>query len=199
MTRIPASLVKQLRERTSLGIMDCKDALKEAKGDLEEAIKILQKRGMTIAAKKSGKATTEGLIASYIHSDGKIGVPVEVNCETDFVASNEEFKALVKDIAMQIAALCPQWVRPEEVPPEVLEEERERHRAAWDKSGKPKEVVARIVEGKLKKFYEETCLHEQPFIRDENITIKALLSSKIAQFGENIVVKRFVRYTLGKE
>jgi len=197
--KIPASLVKQLREKTNLGIMDCKAALEEAKGELEEAIRILQKRGMTMAEKKLGRATTEGLIASYIHTDGKIGVLVEVNCETDFVARNEEFKALVKDIAMQIAAVSPQWVRPEEIPPEVVEQERECYRAAWDQSGKPKEVVERIVEGKLKKFYEETCLYEQSFIRDENITIKELLSSKIAQFGENIVVKRFVRYALGRE
>lgn len=199
MTRIPASLVKQLREKTCLGIMDCKSALKEAKGNLEEAIKILQKRGITFAEKKSERATTEGLITSYIHSDRKIGVLLEVNCETDFVACNEEFNSLVKDIAMQIAALCPRWVKPEDVPPEVLEEERERHRAAWDQSGKPEKVVERIVEGKLKKFYQEACLYEQPFIRDENITIKELICSKIAQFGENIVVKRFVRYALGRE
>ncbi len=199
MKRIPASLVKQLREKTCLGIMDCKSALEEAKGNIEEAIKILQKRGMTIAEKKSERTTSEGLIASYIHSDGKIGVLVEVDCETDFVACNEEFGALVKDIAMQIAALCPRWVKPEDVPPEVLEQERECYRAMYDQSGKPEEVVERIVEGMLKKFYQETCLYEQPFIRDENITIKELICSKIAQFGENIVVKRFVRYTLGRE
>jgi len=197
--QIPASLVKQLREKTNLGVMDCKVALQEAKGDIEEAIRILQKRGMTIAEKKSGRATTEGLITSYVHTDGKIGVLVEVNCETDYVARNDEFKALGKDIAMQIAALCPRWVRPEEVPPEVVEQEQECYRAAWDQSGKPKEVVERIVEGKLKKFYQETCLYEQPFIRDENITVKQLLSSKIAQFGENVVVKRFVRYALGRK
>ena len=177
--------------------MDCKRALEEANGDMEKAIEILKKKGMAKAEKKATRVAKEGLIGSYVHMGGKIGVLVEVNCETDFVARTDEFKQLVKDIAMQIAAMRPLYVSPEEIPEEVLEREKAIYRE--QAAGKPQHVVERIVEGKLKKFYEEVCLLEQPFIRDDSKKIKDLIKEAIAKLGENIKVSRFVRFEVGEE
>jgi len=196
---ISASKVKELRERTGIGFMECKKALIEAKGDIEEAVKILRKRGLAVAKKRAGRATTEGVVGSYIHAGGKIGVLVEVNCETDFVARNEDFLALVKDIAMQIAACPPKYIRREDVPPEIIEQEKEIIRSQFADSGKPPEVIERIVEGKLKQFYSEVCLLEQPFIKDDSRTVGELIAERIAKIGENINVRRFVRYQVGEE
>ena len=197
-TEIPASLVKTLRERTGAGMMECKAALKEANGDLEEATTILRKRGLASAAKKSGRSTSEGLIASYIHMGGKIGVLVEVNCESDFVARTDDFQTLVKEIALQIAAANPQYARREDVPADVLDRERSIYRAQMENSGKPPQVIDKIVEGKLGSFYEQTVLIDQPSIRDPKTTVQQLLQAAIAKLGENISVARFVRFKVGE-
>ena len=194
---ITSSMVKELREKTGAGIMDCKRALEEANGDMEKAIEILKKKGIAKAEKKASRVAKEGLIGSYVHMGGKIGVLVEVNCETDFVARTDEFKQLVKDIAMQIAAMKPLYVSPEDIPEEVLEKEKAIYRE--QAAGKPEHVVERIVEGKLKKFYEEVCLLEQPFIRDDSKKIRDLIQEAIAKLGENIKVSRFVRFEVGEE
>jgi elongation factor Ts len=196
---IPADKVKELRERTGIGFMECKGALREAKGDLEEAVKILRKRGLALAKKRAGRAVSEGTVGSYIHAGGKIGVLIEVNCETDFVARNEDFLALVKDLTMQIAAYCPKYVRREDVPEEVVEQEREIIRSQFASSGKPPKVVDKIIEGKLRQFYSEVCLLEQPFIKDDSITVAELIAEKIARIGEDVNVRRFVRYQVGEE
>ena len=192
--------VKKLREMSGAPMMECKKALDEAGGDLEQAFTVLRKRGQAAAAKKASRTATEGLVGSYIHAGGKIGVIIEVNCESDFVARNSEFQQLVHDLAMQICATDPRFIRREEVGPEVLDREREVLRAQTAESGKPPEVVERIVEGRLRKFFEENCLYEQHFIKDGtgNVTISELINSRIAKFGENIVVRRFSRFKVGE-
>ncbi|HXH07583.1 MAG TPA: translation elongation factor Ts [Vicinamibacterales bacterium] len=198
MATITASDVKALRDRTGAGMMECKTALVEAGGDLERAITILRERGLAQAARKAGRTTAEGLIGSYVHMGGKIGVLVEVNCESDFVARTEDFRQLVKEIAMQVAASSPQWVRREDVPADVLERERAIARKQLEGSGKPPHVVEQIVEGKLQAFYEQAVLLDQPSIRDPKTTVGQLIAAAIAKLGENITVARFVRYQLGE-
>ncbi|HDJ23287.1 MAG TPA: translation elongation factor Ts [Candidatus Aminicenantes bacterium] len=195
---IKAEQVKQLRDMTGIGMMECKRALQEAGGDLEKAITILRKKGYARAKDKMDRETSEGLIGSYIHTNGKIGVLVELNCETDFVARNEEFQTLVKNIAMHIAATNPKYIAPEDIEDEVLEQEKEIIRAQFKDSNKPPQVIEKIVEGKLKKFYEEICLLEQAYIRDDKMTIAELIASHIAKFGENIQIKRFARFEIGQ-
>ena len=196
---IAADLVKALRERTGLGIMACKGALQESKGDLEEAEKLLRKKGLASSAKRSSRTAAEGAVASYIHIGGKIGVLVEVNSETDFVARNSDFQDLVKDIAMQIAASDPMVVCREDVTPELLEQEKEIFHAQALASGKPEAVIEKIVTGKMEKFYEESCLLEQPFVKDTSISVGDLIAQAVAKIGENIVVRRFTRYVLGEK
>jgi elongation factor Ts len=193
--------VKKLREISGAPMMECKRALEEALGDLEQAFTVLRKRGVATAAKKAGRATSEGVVGSYIHAGGKIGVLVEVNCETDFVARNEEFQQLAHDLAMQICATDPRFVRKEDVTAEVLDREKEVLRAQAATSGKPPAVLDRIVEGKLGKFYEDNCLYEQHFIKDSgsSLTVGELIASKIAKFGENITVTRFSRFKVGEK
>lgn len=199
MATISASLVKELRQRTGAGMMDCKEALEETGGDLERAIERLREKGLAKAAKKAGRVTAEGLVESYIHAGGRIGVLIEVNCETDFVARTPEFKELCRDLAMQVAASKPDYVSREDVPEEVLEKERAILRAQALNEGKPEHIVDKIVNGRLEKFYEEHCLLEQPFIKDLDRSVKDLLAEKIATIGENIVVRRFVRFELGEQ
>ncbi len=195
---IEASLVRTLREKTGVGVMECKSALKEARGDLDEAVKILRKKGLSAAARRVGRTASEGIVGSYIHAGGRIGVLVEVNCETDFVARTPDFQGLVKDIAMQIAATQPRFVSREEVTAEVLAQEREVYRAQAAASGKAAQVVEKIVDGKMEKFYAEACLYEQPYVRDPNQTIQDLISSVVARVGENVRVRRFTRYGVGE-
>lgn len=195
--KISAAQVKKLREATLAPIMDCKAALLETGGDLEKAKELLRKKGLAHAKGLAGKETREGFIHSYIHAGGRIGVLLEINSQTDFVARTDEFKALAKDIAMQIAALSPTYITREEVPEEVIKKEEEIYRE--EAKGKPERVVDKIVEGKMEKFFSQICLLEQPFIRDEKITVKEYLDSVMAKFKENIVVRRFVRYGLGEE
>jgi len=199
MAEITPQMVKELREKTGAGIMDCKKALQECQGDLEKAVESLRKKGLATAAKKASRATNEGLIHSYIHMGGKIGVLIEVNCETDFVARTEEFKELVHNLAMQVAASSPLYVSKEDVPEDALEKERRLYREQALEQGKPEKVIDRIVEGKLNKFYQEVCLLEQPFIREPEKTVSQLITEHIARLGENIRVKRFVRFQLGEE
>jgi elongation factor Ts len=195
---ITADMVKELRERTGIGMMECKRALEEAAGDQEKAIEILRKKGYARAQDKADRATGEGRIGSYIHTNGNIGVLVEVNCETDFVAKNEEFLELVKNIAMHIAASHPKYVSSADVPAELLEKEREIIREQFKDSKKPAEIVEKIVEGKLAKFYEEICLLEQPYIRDDKMKVKDLIAQFISKFKENTKVSRFARYQITK-
>lgn len=190
-----SKIVKNLRQATGAGILECKKALEEAKGDLDKAVEILRKRGQKILDKKQDREVKEGLIESYVHSNGKIGVLVEVVCETDFVARNREFKELAHDLAMQVAAVCPYWVKPEDVPQEVLEKEREIAKEGLPKD-KPAQVIEKIIEGKIKKFYAQTCLLEQTFIKDEKLTIREMVKEKVAKLGENIQVRRFVRFQI---
>jgi elongation factor Ts len=194
---ISAAQVKELRDKTGAPMMDCKQALTESKGDLEQAIVILRKKGIASMQKKAARVTSEGSVASYIHAGGKIGVLVEVNCESDFVARTEDFKELVHDIAMHIAASDPKFIRREDVTPEAFEREKEIYRAQAKATGKPDNVVERIVEGKMGKFYEEVCLYEQPFIKDQTVNISQLIASKIGKLGENISVRRFARFKVG--
>ncbi len=196
---ITTDQVKALREKTGAGIMECKAALVEANGSLEEATTILRKRGLAQAAKRQGRATAEGVIGSYIHMGGKIGVLLEVNCETDFVARTEDFQTLVKEIAMQIAASSPQYVRREEVPADVLERERQIYRAQLEGQNKPANVIDRIVEGKLASFYEQMVLVDQPSIRDPKVTVGQMVAAAIAKTGENITVSRFARFRVGEQ
>jgi elongation factor Ts len=195
---ISAAQVKELREKTGAPMMDCKQALSEAKGDLEQAVVLLRKRGVSVAAKKAARVTSEGSVAQYIHAGGKIGVLVEVNCESDFVARTEDFKELAHDIAMHIAASDPKFVRKEDVTPEAYQREKDIYRAQAAATGKPPQVVEKIVEGKMSKFYEEVCLYEQPFIKDQTISISQLIASKIGKLGENISVRRFARFKVGE-
>jgi elongation factor Ts len=196
-TNISAAQVRELRDKTGAPMMDCKNALVEAKGDMEQAVVVLRKRGMAVAAKKSSRATSEGSVASYIHAGGKIGVLVEVNCESDFVARTDDFKELVHDIAMHIAASDPKFIHKEDVTPEAFEKEKDIYRAQAAASGKPPNVVEKILEGKMGKFYEEVCLYEQPFIKDQTITVGQLIATKIGKLGENIAVRRFARFKVG--
>jgi len=195
---IPAKLVKELRDRTNAGFNDCRAALIEAQGDLEKAIAVLRKKGQAAAAKKATREATEGLVGSYIHAGGKIGVLVEINCESDFVARTEAFQQLTHDIAMHIAALDPRYVRREEVTASMLEKEREIYKAQALATGKPENVVDRIVNGKMEKFYEENCLYEQHFIKDESVTIGEMVNNAIAKLGENITIRRFSRFKVGE-
>ncbi len=195
---ISTALIKELREKTGVGIMDCKQALQECDGDVEKAIELLRKKGIATAKKRGGRTTSEGQIQSYIHAGGKIGVLVEVNCETDFTGKTEDFTSFVKDIAMQVAATNPLAIDREGIPAHILEKEKEIYATQARKSGKPEKVIDRIVEGKLKKFYSEACLLEQPFIKNPDITVQDLLNELIAKTGENIVIRRFVRYQLGE-
>jgi elongation factor Ts len=195
---VSVALVKELREKTGAGMLDCKKALEEAGGDLTKAAEILREKGLAAAAKKAGRIATEGIVESYIHGEGRIGVLVEVNCETDFVAKTPQFKEFVRDIAMQIAASNPLYVRREDVPQEALDKERELLRAQALNEGKPEHIVDRMVEGRLAKYFEENCLMEQSFIKDPDKTISTLLNEKISAIGENISIRRFVRYELGE-
>jgi elongation factor Ts len=195
---ITAAMVKKLRELTGAGMMECKAALAEAKGNIEEATTILRKRGLAQATKKAGRSTNEGLIGSYIHMGGKIGVLVEVDCESDFVARTEDFQGLAREIAMHIAAANPQYVRREDVPADVLDREREIYRAQIAGQNKPPQVIEKIVEGKLNSFYEQVCLLDQPSIRDPKVSIGQMVQQAIAKLGENIAVPRFVRFKLGE-
>lgn len=190
-------LIKKLREKTGAGYSDCQEALKESKADFEKAIEILRKKGIAVASKKTSRTAKEGAVGSYIHMGGKIGVLVEVNCETDFVAKNDDFKHFVKEVAMQIAATNPRYVKIEDVPEAVLNKEKEILRDGV--TGKPKEVIDKIVEGKLQKFYQEVCLLEQPSIRDANLKIKDLLTNVVLKIRENILIRRFVRFQVGEE
>jgi len=195
---ITAEMVRQLRERTGSGMMDCKKALTEANGDMEKAIEILRERGLAAAAKKAGRIAAEGIVDAYIHGNGRIGVLVEVNVETDFAANNEEFRQLVKDVAMQIAAAKPEYVRKEDVPAEVIEKEMNILRAQARNEGKPEKVIEKMVEGRMEKFYKEVCLLEQPWIKDPDKTISQLVAEKIATIGENINIRRFARFERGE-
>jgi elongation factor Ts len=198
MAEIPAALVKQLRDATGAGMMECKAALQEANGNIEEATLILRKRGLAQAAKKSGRSTSEGLIGSYIHMGGKIGVLVELNCESDFVARTEDFQTLLREIALQVAAANPQYVSRDQVPAEILERERGVYRAQMENSGKPPQVIEKIIEGKLGSFYSQFVLLDQPSIRDTAVTISQLVAQASAKTGENIQVSRFVRFRVGE-
>src|SRR5512145_1232312 len=197
MAEITAAMVKQLRDQTGAGMMECKAALAEAKGDMEEAVTLLRKRGLAQAAKRAGRTTAQGLIGSYIHMGGRIGVLVEVNCESDFVARTEDFQNLVKEVAMHIAAADPKWVRREDVPAEAIEKEKAIYRAQMEGSGKPANVLDKIVEGKLGSFYSQFVLLDQPSIRDPGVTVAQLVAQTSAKTGENISVGRFMRYRVG--
>ena len=193
------TLVKELRGKTGAGILDCQNALKETDSDIEKAIDLLRQRGLAAAQKKAGRETKEGVVSSYIHAGNKIGVLVEVNCETDFVARNDEFQELVKDVALQIAAASPAYVKRDQVSPEQVEREKAIYLAQAKELGKPAAAIEKIVQGKLEKFYQEQCLLEQNFIKDPNVTITEILTQKIAKLGENISIARFTRYQLGQD
>jgi elongation factor Ts len=195
---ITAALVKDLRDRTGIGVMECKAALQETGGDIEKAITVLRKKGYARAKDKMERETKDGLVGSYIHMNGRLGVLVEVNCESDFVARNEEFQELVKNICLHIAASNPKYVTSDEIPKEILDEEKEIIRGQFKDSNKPPEIIDKIVEGKLKKFYEEVCLMDQPYVKDDKVTLSKHVASFVAKFGENIQVRRFARFELGK-
>ncbi len=199
MANVSAAAVKELRERTNAPMMDCKKALDEAKGDMEQAIVVLRKRGIASATKKAARTTNEGSVSSYIHAGGKIGVLVEINCESDFVARTDDFKELLHDVAMHIAAADPKYVRREDVTAEDFDREKEIYRAQAAQTGKPANVVEKIVEGKMSKFYEEVCLLDQPFIKEQSINIGQMIAQKIGKLGENITVRRFARFKVGEE
>jgi elongation factor Ts len=194
---ISADMVKELREKTGAGMMDCKRALSETEGDIEKAIDYLRQKGLSDAAKRTGRTASEGVIGSYIHPGGKIGVLVEVNCESDFVARTEEFQLLVKDLAMHVAASNPLYLRREDVPEEEIVREKNIYEAQAKEGGKPEQIVERIVQGKLEKFFQDVCLLEQPFVKDPDISVNQRVSSAVAKLGENIVVRRFQRFQLG--
>lgn len=196
---ISTQMVKELRQATGSGILDCKNALEHSEGDFDKAVEYLREKGLAKAASKVGRATKEGLIEAYVHVGGRVGSLVELNCESDFVARTEEFQGLAHDLAMQVVASRPQYVAPEDVPEEVLEKEKSIYRAQMVEEGKPPQVIDKIVEGKVKKFYEETCLVRQPFIKDEDRTVEQLTLDMISKLGENIVIKRFVCFELGEE
>jgi elongation factor Ts len=198
MATISAATVKQLREKTGAGIMDCKEALSECDGDISKAVDFLRKKGLATAAKRAGRATTEGIIESYIHMDKKLGVLVEINCETDFVAKNEDFKEFAKNIAMHITATNPVSIRPEDVPKEIIDKEKEIYRAQVLEMGKPEQIADKIVDGKMKKYFKENCLMNQAYVRDPDITIEDFLNEMVAKIGENITIKRFARFKIGE-
>ena len=198
MAEITAAMVKELREKTGAGMMDCKKALANSDGSMEKAIDLLREKGLAAAAKKAGRVASEGIVDSYIHGGGRVGVLVEVNCETDFVARNEDFRAFVHDVALQIAALKPQYVSKDEVPAEMLEHERQILRTQAMNEGKPAHIVEKMVEGRLEKFYKEVCLLEQPFVKDQDTTLGKIQSELMAKIGEKIAVRRFVRYEMGE-
>ena len=198
MAGISATMVKQLREKTGAGMMDCKNALSECDGDMDQAVDFLRKKGLATAQKRAGRAMSEGIIHSYIHLGGKLGVLVEVNCETDFVARNEDFIRFSKDLAMHIAASNPLGIQAEDVPEDIVNKEKEIYRAQALEMGKPENVIDKIVEGKLKKFFTDNCLMNQPYVKDPDITISDLLTELIGKIGENLTIKRFVRYQIGE-
>lgn len=195
---ITANHVKELRERTGAGMMDCKKALTETNGDIEKAIEYLREKGLSAAAKKAGRIATEGVVEAYIHGAGKIGVMLELNCETDFVAKTDEFRELAKDIAMHIAAAKPEYLNVDEVPAEILEKEKSILKAQALNEGKPEKIIEKMVEGRIAKFYKDVCLVEQPFVKDPDMTIAQMITAKVAKIGENISIRRFVRYELGE-
>ncbi|MEE8484273.1 MAG: translation elongation factor Ts [Nitrospinota bacterium] len=195
---VSAEMVRDLRHRSGAGIMDCKEALKESSGNVDEAIDYLRKKGISKADRKSGRETSEGIVSSYIHAGGRIGVLLEINCETDFVARNEVFQTLVKDVAMHIAATSPAYVTPEDIPKNVLEKEKEILTAQAKESGKPDKIIPKIVDGRLAKFYEEQCLMKQKFVKDDKKTVEELVKARISKLGENIAIRRFSRYELGE-
>jgi elongation factor Ts len=197
MAEISASLVKQLRERTGAGMMECKSALTEAKGDINEAEIVLRKRGIASAGKKASRTTKQGTVGSYIHAGAQLGVLIEVNCESDFVARTDDFQELVRDLAMHVAAADPQFVRKEDVTPAAIEKEREIQKARAMAEGKPEKIAEKMVEGRMAKFYEEICLYEQPFVKENTISVDQLIKTKIAKLGENISVSRFARFKVG--
>jgi elongation factor Ts len=197
MAEISASLVKQLRERTGAGMMECKSALTEAKGDIGEAEIVLRKRGIASAGKKATRTTKQGTVGSYIHAGAQLGVLIEVNCESDFVARTDDFQELVRDLAMHVAAADPQFVRKEDVTPAVIEKEKEIQKARAMAEGKPEKIAEKMVEGRMAKYYEEICLYEQPFVKENTISIDQLIKTKIAKLGENISVSRFARFKVG--
>jgi len=199
MSEVSPALVRELRDRSGAGIMDCKRALAEVEGDVEKALVALRKKGLAAAAKKVGRVAAEGLVGSYIHAGGKIGVLIELNCETDFVARTDDFQNLVKDLAMQIAAASPRFIRREEVSAEVIEAERSIYREQAASSGKPAAVLEKITDGKMEKFFADTCLLEQSFIRDADRTVSQLITDAVARLGENIVVRRFARFQIGEQ
>ncbi len=196
---ITASMVKELRTKSGVGMMDCKKALIESNGDFGKAIEYLRKKGMSAAAKRSSKAAKDGAVASYIHMGGKIGVMVEINCETDFVAKTDDFSVLAKDIAMHVAAANPRYLKPEDIPEDILEKEKDIYRSQALAEGKPEKILDRIIDGKLKKYYEDACLLEQKFVKDTDISVRTLVNNMITKTGENIVVRRFARFQLGEE
>jgi len=198
MATIRAEMVKQLREKTGAGIMDCKAALSECDGDMTQAVDFLRKKGLATAAKRAGRAMTEGIIQAYVHTGGKIGVLVEVNCETDFVAKTDDFVEFAKNIAMHIAATSPLGINPEDIPGDVINKEKEIYRAQAMEMGKPEKMLDKIAEGKLNKFYKENCLLKQPYVRDPSLTVTDALNDVIAKIGENITIKRFVRFQIGE-
>ena len=198
MAEVTIEMVKELREKTGAGVNDCKKALAETGGDMGKAVDYLREKGIASAAKKSDRTAKEGLVYSYIHSNNKLGAMLEINCETDFVARTDDFQELAKEIAMQIAAMSPQYVKREDVPAEVIEKEKEIYRSQTKDSGKPALVIEKIVEGKLDKFYKDTCLIEQAYVKDDKKTIESIIKEKIAKLGENIVVKRFSRFKVGE-
>ena len=198
MTAISAAMVKELRDKTGAGIMDCKAALTENDGNIEAAVDFLRKKGIATAKKRAGRAASEGTIQSYIHMGGKIGVMVEVNCETDFVAKNDDFKDMAKNIAMHIAATNPVGITPEDVPEDIIEREKDIYRAQALETGKPENILDKIAEGKLQKFFKENCLLQQPYVRDPEITVEDLLNETIGKIGENITIRRFCRFQIGE-
>ncbi len=198
MAEISAAMVKELRERTGAGMMDCKKALAEVQGDIEKAVDYLREKGQAAAAKKASRIAAEGLVESYIHGGGRIGVLLELNCETDFVAKTDEFKALARDLAMQVAASKPEFVRKEEVPADMIAKEKEILAAQAANEGKPEKIIEKMVEGRIEKYYKEVCLMEQAFVKDPDKTVKQLITEKINKIGENISIRRFVRFELGE-
>ncbi|HVO65754.1 MAG TPA: translation elongation factor Ts [Syntrophales bacterium] len=196
---ITSAMVKELRDKTGAGIMDCKEALNVSIGDFEKAIDYLRKKGMSAATKRSSKAAKDGVIAAYIHMGGRIGVLVEVNCETDFVAKTDDFQLLAKDLTMHVAAANPLYVKPEDIPPDIIDREKEIYKSQAMAEKKPEKIWDKIIDGKLKKYYEDVCLLNQKFIKDTDITVETLLNNMIAKTGENIVIRRFVRFQLGEE
>jgi elongation factor Ts len=194
---ISIEMIKDLRQLTGAGVLDCKKTLEEAEGDIEKATELLKKKGLAIAAEKADREANEGLVEAYVHAGGKLGVLIELNCETDFVARTEDFRELAHDLAMQVAATDPRYLTPEDIPPEVVERERQWQREqVWE--DKPEDIIDRIIEGRLRKYYQEVCLLEQPFIKDEGLTVRGLITSKIAKLGENVKVRRFARFELGE-